>query len=416
MDENTTLGRRIKRLRLEKRLTQEDLAEQADMSPVMVAKTEQGRRYPRYPVLQRLARALDVPVSELTDRRPRLGAASEASVLALRDAILSPAVVGLHAEDAEPLEPQVMRAAVDTMAWLYWDGDFAVLCEELPRLIVQARATRRQHGPAAATALVLAYDRAAGLLVHFGREDLAAVAAERGIAAAEGGDDEALLATMHGTYAWCLLHQGRLAEAEAIAATAARGLEPHGKPADRDFAAYGNTLMTAVGPAASAGKDTGDYLTEASQAAGRMSGPTFLWATTFSRSSVGMQACFTHAVQRDPAKALAAARDVNLADLPGPVSRGRHLLDVAQAHTDARHPVAAVSVLTEAHKLAPMWFAHQGVAKLLVAELLERQTRISAPLRKLAAATDADGYTAYYRPARLAQNGTKYPFPGTPRR
>lgn len=401
MDESTSLGRRIKRLRYEKKLTQEGLAGRADVSPQMVAKTEQGKRYPRYPVLQRLAVALDVPVSELTDRRPRLGGAADASILALRNAILTPAVLpGLPGEDAGPRTPKVMREAVDAAARDYWNGDLARLAATLPDIIAAARATRREYGLEAATALVLAYDRAAGLLVHLGREDLASMAAERAIAAAADGDDGRLLATMHGTYAWTLLHQGRLAEAEKIAADAALAIQPPPSPGDRDLAAYGNALMTAVGPAAAAGRDTGTYITEAHAAAGRLSGPVWLWATRFTPSSVAMQATYAHAVKREPMKALEAARDVNPADLPGPVSAGRHLLDIAQAHVDARHPVAAVTVLTEAHRTAPVWFRHQEVAKLLVAELLERQLRISAPLRKLAAATDADGYAAYYRPAR----------------
>jgi hypothetical protein len=47
--------------------------------------------------------------------------------------------------------------------------------------------------------------------------------------------------------------------------------------------------------------------------------------------------------------------------------------------------------------LAPAWFRHQGVARLLVSELLERQKRLTRTLRELAAATDAEGYARYYR-------------------
>jgi hypothetical protein len=123
-----------------------------------------------------------------------------------------------------------------------------------------------------------------------------------------------------------------------------------------------------------------------------------VWETSFAAASVQMQATYAYAVQREPGKALKAARKVDLADLPGTISRGRHLLDVAQAHVDARHGGAAVSVLSQARQMAPVWFRHQQVARMLVSELLERQQRLTRPLRELAAATDADGYARYYRP------------------
>ena len=71
-----------------------------------------------------------------------------------------------------------------------------------------------------------------------------------------------------------------------------------------------------------------------------------------------MQDCHAHAVARNPAKALAAARDIKPGELTG-ISYGRHLLDVAQAHADARHPKAATTVLTKAHAQSPTWFRHQ---------------------------------------------------------
>ena len=400
MDGNSTLGARLRRLRRERAISREELAARAGISPEMVAKTEQGARYPRYPVLARLAEALDVPVSELADRRPRLGGADGASVLALRDVILSPATIpGMGNDDAAPLTVQAMRAAVDDATASYWDGDLARLAAMLPALIRSARATRREHGTAGIEPLALAYDQAAALLVHLGKEDVAAMAAERAIAAAAEGDDERLHATMQGTYAWTLLHQGHLAEAEAIAADAAARIEPSFTAPELSVAAYGNLLMTALGPAAAAGRDVDGYIRLAGAAAERIGRRVRVFGTSFAAASVHMQATYAYAVQREPGKALKAARRLELADLPGTISRGRHLLDVAQAHVDARHDGAAVTVLTQARQMAPVWFRHQGVARQLVSELLERQQRLTRPLRELAAATDAEGHARYYRPA-----------------
>jgi hypothetical protein len=110
-----------------------------------------------------------------------------------------------------------------------------------------------------------------------------------------------------------------------------------------------------------------------------------------------MQVTYAYAVRREPAKALAAAGNVRPGDLPGTISRGRHLLDVAQAHLDAHHDQAATATLAEAHSLAPVWFRHQGVARTLVSELLEQQSRLTPALRELASATEASGYAPYFR-------------------
>lgn len=198
----TTLGARVRRIRLERRLTQEELAERARISVDMLSKTEQGKRYPRLPVLMRIASALDVPVSELVDTHPRLNGAQEgANVLALRNALLSPAVVpGLGlADSGEPVTVPALQAAVDDAGASYWQGDFARMAAVLPDLISTGRVTRDVAGADAAAALAQAYDLAAALLVHLGKEDLAAIAAERAIAVAASAGDERLLAMMQGT-------------------------------------------------------------------------------------------------------------------------------------------------------------------------------------------------------------------------
>jgi hypothetical protein len=121
-----------------------------------------------------------------------------------------------------------------------------------------------------------------------------------------------------------------------------------------------------------------------------------IYLTSFGPALVHMQTCHAYAVARDPAKALAASRRLHPGDLAG-ISYGRHLLDVAQAHTDARHAQAATAVLSQARALAPVWFRHQGIARILVNDLVEQQKRLSSPLRELAGAIDPDWYAPYHR-------------------
>ena len=401
MSDETTLAARVRRIRRERKLTQEALAARAGISIEMVSKTEQGKRYPRLPTLMRIATALDVPMSELVDAHPRLnGDQDGASVLVLRDALLSPAIMpelGLP-DVAAPMAAGELQAAVDDAGATYWAGDFPRMTAILPGLMSAARVTRDAVGPDAAAALAQVYDLAAALLVHLGKEDLAAIAAERAISAAASAGDEHLHAMMQGTYAWVLLHQGRLEQAEEIASAAADRIQPPFSAPDKHIAAWGSLLMTALGPAAAAGSNTvDDYVRLAAAGAERIGRRVPIFQTSFAPATVHMQATYAYAVQREPGKALEAAARVHPADLPGAISQGRHLLDVAQAHVDASHGGEAVQVLAEAHALAPVWLRHQGVARVLVSELLEAQRRLTGPLRELAMATDADGYAGYYR-------------------
>jgi len=114
---------------------------------------------------------------------------------------------------------------------------------------------------------------------------------------------------------------------------------------------------------------------------------------------VAMQACHAYAVMREPEKALAAARTISPGQIQG-ILYGRHLLDVAQAHTDARHGQAAATVLNQARSLSPVWFRHQEVARCLVADLCEQQKHLSPALRELSAAVDPRWYAPYHRRTR----------------
>jgi transcriptional regulator with XRE-family HTH domain len=68
-DVGDTIGFQLRRLRRLRGLTQEELADRADVSRDLVAKLEQGRRHTaRITSLASLARALDVELSALVER------------------------------------------------------------------------------------------------------------------------------------------------------------------------------------------------------------------------------------------------------------------------------------------------------------------------------------------------------------
>ncbi len=269
----------------------------------------------------------------------------------------------------------------------------------MPPLIGEARLTSQTAGPPAHSLLAQSYELAAFLMVHMGKEDLGALAAERAFTSAVPSNDELLHAIVQGTYAWVLLHQGRLAQSEKLAVTVADRMEPSFSAPSKTIAVWGNLLMTALAPAAAAGHDFSQYVALASAGAERLRRKVNIYQTSFGPALVHMQACHAYAVTRDPANALAAARRLHPGDLAG-ISYGRHLLDVAQAHTDARHSHAETAVLTQARALAPVWFRHQGIARSLVTDLCEQQKRLSPTLRELATSLDPNWYARYQRPAK----------------
>ena len=61
----TAFGKRVAEIRRMRGLTQEQLAELADMTTLSLSYIEQGRRWPRLATIHRLADCLKVPISEL---------------------------------------------------------------------------------------------------------------------------------------------------------------------------------------------------------------------------------------------------------------------------------------------------------------------------------------------------------------
>ena len=68
MDLRKVVGRNIKRLRAAKGLQQDALAHDAGLHVTYLSGIENGRRNMTLAVLERVARSLDVPETELVDR------------------------------------------------------------------------------------------------------------------------------------------------------------------------------------------------------------------------------------------------------------------------------------------------------------------------------------------------------------
>lgn len=66
------LGQAVRQLRLEKKMTQEQLAHKAGLHPTWISRVESGNMNPAWSSVARLSQALDIPVSELACRVERI--------------------------------------------------------------------------------------------------------------------------------------------------------------------------------------------------------------------------------------------------------------------------------------------------------------------------------------------------------
>lgn len=397
MDEASTIGDRLKRLRGDRGLTQEELAAASGVSRDLIGMLERGRRTSaRLSTIKNLANALDVEIGELVERRDHLKKDRDGgSVLAVRDVLFHPNLLpGIDpADDGEPTPLPQLDERI-TEAWAhYWAGRFGELLALIPPLIAEARVTHTALGNSAAEPLALAYDVAANLMVQIGRTDLGAIAAERALVVAHAGDDPLLWTTLHTSYARVLLFQGRYEEAVSLVTSMADRIEPSFNGSDLEITAWGKLLLTAIAPLVALERDPADYLNAAESGAVRVRRPMHVYHhNPFSLPAVHMQAAYAYSTLKRPGEALEAARKIHLpSDGPGDlegISRGAHLMDVAKARCDYGHRKAAVQALLEARKVSPVWFRHQRVARETVTEIREREQRLSDAVKSLARSLD----------------------------
>ncbi|HEV8559037.1 MAG TPA: helix-turn-helix transcriptional regulator [Actinophytocola sp.] len=392
MDDRVEIGTRIRKLRA-KLLSQRELADKALVSVDLIRKLEQGRRHTAsIGSLQRIARALDVSIAELLGKVTTLPSSDpDVGVVAIRRA-LTPVDDLLDMDVVEGASLTLGEAERNvTYLWgAYWSGRYELLGTLLPNALMQIRATYRavpaSERTRAAHALARAYQAAGDTLVHLGHPDAAFLAIREALRMAEEGDDELLHATLRASVSWQLLVQGRYEESERVAVVAASGIEPHGDASESQISAYGILVVTAATAAARAQKrdSARELLGSASEMARRLGYDRADHQTTFGPAKVAMLGVDTHVVQDDFVEALTAAKALPRdADLPL-ASRARHLADIALAHLRLNHHDQALQTTLAMEQLAPDWIRYQSLPRQIVADLIERERRVSPQLRDLA--------------------------------
>lgn len=399
----TTIGDRLRALREFRDLTQEELAERAEVSVSIIRKLEQGRRQSAHlSTLRALAYALDVELERLlgqptvTQHQP-----DDGGLIALRDAIQDVgALPGVPTDDIDddPPSPDEWITSARAATTLYWTGAYSKLAGRLPLLLREgqavAREARGQDLERVWQQLALAYQLAASLATQAGHTSWAFMAVEKQLAAAQRASDPLMEGMGVSTLSWVLLRQGRWEQAQRVAERKADALEPSFRKATKSqLTVYGNLLLAAATPAARRGqRDEAKAMLSTAEAAAVRTGPTRLYGTAFGVPDVRTQQVNVALAgdEPEPDEALQVAGRVDLDAITRPIHRASHRLDVAQAQYQRSDYGGALETLLEVEESQPEWIRYQMLAAATVRDMLEAERRRSGELRGLAARLGVD--------------------------
>lgn len=396
MDAEDSAGERLRRFRRRRGLTQEQLAGRAGLGPGVIKKIERGGTA-RLETYHALARALGTRTSALFEPAGPRGSARTAQedkidLLELRRAISPPLTIDGRpgfscAAEGSDADLARLRDTARSVALSYHADRYPQVARVLPELVRSAHAATAHFdsGPQRADALTLRSESlqlAGRYLTQVRAYDLAHLALRDAVRdAAQAGDRLNAASAVIGQ-AWILLRQGRLDEAEQLAADAAAELEPRPSLASRpELAAWGWLLLRAAAAAARNNRpEQAEHFIRLARTASAALGTEVAeqlrgWGT-FGPLTVELKAIENQLVARRPDRVL------ELADrLPRGVGRAtsdnwhRHRLDVARAHAMRRQGDQATRVLVALHGQAPEWLKHQRLAADTLDDVLRTRKR-----------------------------------------
>lgn len=379
MTENLTIGERVAWYRRRRGMPQEALAGLVGRTADWLGKAENNRiELDRLSVLRRLADALDVSLGDLigeptlVDWSPDSGVST---VPALRAALmdyrtLSPILSA--SVDVDPPGLDELAHAVESVFNAYQASRFGFAAGRAPLVLADALLAARVYGgPEEVRAhelLALSYQAAASVLTKLGECDLAWMAAERGLAAAQRTENHAIIGSLFRAVSFALLSTGRFGPAMQLCDAGASYLHPHLTPDNDALLSVYGTLFLAGSMAAARADDratTRSYLGEAEQAARRLGGDrNHLW-TAFGPTNVAIHRVNTAMELGDVQVALDLGPNLDTSALPTE-RRVRHLLEVARAQNSAGRTDAGLGSVLDAERLAPEQVRHHYLSRQLV--------------------------------------------------
>ncbi|MCI3930260.1 helix-turn-helix domain-containing protein [Streptomyces sp. AN091965] len=379
MTQHLTIGERVAWYRHRRGLSQEVLAGLVGRTSDWLGKAENNRiELDRLSVIRALAHALDVSVSDLIGEPTLLEWSNDSgrrTVPALREALmdyrqLTPLLSA--PADGEPPTLANLRTDVGEVWDAYQASRFGFATQQLPLLLADALLAARTYAgeerEEANALLALTYQGAAMVLGKLGENELAWMAADRGLAAAQQSGNNVITGSLFRSVTHCLLSTGRYETAVQLVGDAAGFLEPGLGEATPSFLSVYGTLFLAGSMAAARAEDratTQAFLREAEATATRLgSDANHMW-TAFGPTNVAIHKVATAGELGDFQVASDLGPQIDTSSLPVE-RRVRHDLEVARALTARNRTDEALAVVLEAEQLAPEQVRHHYMSRELV--------------------------------------------------
>ncbi len=387
MTENLTIGERVAWYRRRRGMSQEVLAGLVGRTADWLQRAENNRiQLDRLSVVRDLAQVLDVSIGDLIGEPTLLDWTADTrtqTVPALRAVLMDYSQLSpLLASDNSQREPapldQLARQVADIFD-AYQHSRFGYVTANAPGLLQDTVATARAaDGDAAIRAhelLALSYQAAASVLTKLGEADLAWIAAERGLAAAQRTDSRVVLGSLFRSIAHTLLATGRFQPAVLLVDRAAGVLGSDLGTADGPMlSVYGSLFLTGA-MAASRAEDrptTRAFLHEAQEAAGRLGADAnYMW-TAFGPTNVAIHQVNTAMELGDVQIALDIGPALDTSTLPTE-RRVRHALEVARAYSARNRRDEGLALVLDAERLAPEQVRHHFISRQLVLTWMRQQ-------------------------------------------
>ncbi|MFZ3568776.1 helix-turn-helix domain-containing protein [Streptomyces sp. BH097] len=380
MTQRLTIGERVAWYRHRRGISQDVLAGLIGRTADWLGKAENNRiELDRLSVIRALAHALEVSIGDLIGEPTLLEWSADSgrrTVPALREALmdyrqLTP-LLGAPT-DGEPPSLSALRSDVGEVWDAYQASQNGFAMRQLPLILSDALLASRtytgEEREEANALLALTYQGAAMVLGKLGENELAWMAADRGLAAAQQSGNNVVVGSLFRSVTHCLLSTGRFETAVQLVSDAAGFLEPGlGDEATPAFLSVYGTLFLTGSMAAARAEDratTQAFLREADAMATRLGADgNHMW-TAFGPTNVAIHKVATAGELGDFQVAAELGPQVDTSGLPVE-RRVRHNLEVARALTAWNRTDDALSMVLDAEEMAPEQVRHHYMSREIV--------------------------------------------------
>ncbi|MEU1624107.1 helix-turn-helix transcriptional regulator [Streptomyces sp. NPDC020096] len=386
MTTNLTIGERVAWYRRRRGISQEVLAGLVGRTVDWLSKAENNRiELDRLSVIKSLADALDVTLGDLLAEPTLMDWTHESgskTVPALRSALMNyrqlTPLLGVPTE-GEPSPLNELRAAVAEVWDAYQESRYGFATRRLPLLLADAlMAVQSYDGhdrEQAHEIAAMTYQGAAMVLTKLGETDLAWIAADRGLAAAQQTGNPVVTGSLFRSVAHCLLSNGRFDAATQLVGDAADYLRPDLAGSSPEFLSIYGTLFLTGSMAAARAEDrttTRAYLVEAERIAQQLGEDANHMWTAFGPTNVAIHRVATAAELGDIQIAVELGPQIDTRTLPTE-RRTRHNLEVARALSSRNRIDDALALILEAEGWAPEQVRSHYLARELVLSWIRNQ-------------------------------------------